>query len=891
MISGTIYNVLYNCSIKFLHTVFDTYLLLRYLGVDPFRKILLGIGKNHILRIIFLFISEEIKLMANLSLLHPTPSKIATAALISLHSQESSPFLDNHKDDPTNDRGNTSASSAVSTAVMVESYWLRRNPTMTTLTSIASSSKKEDTSLLLLSDVSVAEFLQDLRSSGALPPRSEQVLLHWFGVAASSVDAFIDLMTTIQMTIVDGGIDEESTHGIFLRSLSLGWDQLSFERTVDLWMDFKKQITQLDKSQQLDTISESPSSTEWMLSADQIETNVRNQCDLVLRKPMQQFFENSGTIQEDRDDCKLSLALNKILEYHPELPSAHFLRFLHCLQTGERVGAVDALHSFLDYAFIRSGNTRNDNSPGNSNNSNNNEVLKFASILEAALLHHPWGDTELVQAATEEAVRVAQQSHDTACVAFALGWLSVVNVQIETKPKYHQQPQHSQRLLLLRAAERALEAHVPNLVAGANLSLAKSTHTWEFFQQATTDRGDPNTLDTYDRPMHILHIPSYHDANQILARQRLVAAGMWNHFGETGLALHYSKLALQCHGNDLAASDVALVIENIAKCAITSNSRQATSATSDCIYGEALRTFVTLRESHGLPLDGIFHMEVALILHEWAVRRNDFEHAEALIHAIESQLHPRLQDYDALCVDIVLQKALLLSRQNKLETAKSLLLKKIHQCKADQQNDHTARLLLQLAIILQGSDGCTRHFATVLPLLLECLDIARNESMKGLHAAAMSILAQVHLIMGDERRAMAVLRECLPTLLQREHVWLQAEAYFTLAKCHLKRAQDTGSTNTKQQNQRFEFSLQTLNISEILFLRCQDSTRLKDIYYLSARINNELENEKARNDAAEKFAAISRRNRDSSPTMDIMAALTSINALRVLMDRKLLLTL
>jgi hypothetical protein len=107
----------------------------------------------------------------------------------------------------------------------------------------------------------------------------------------------------------------------------------------------------------------------------------------------------------------------------------------------------------------------------------------------------------------------------------------------------------------------------------------------------------------------------------------------------------------------------------------------------------------------------------------------------------------------------------------------------------------------------------------------------------------------------------------------------------------LKRAQDTGSTNTKQQNQRFELSLQTLNISEILFLRCQDSTRLKDIYYLSARINNELENEKARNDAAEKFAAISRRNRDSSPTMDIMAALTSINALRVLMDRKLLLTL
>jgi hypothetical protein len=826
--------------------------------------------------------------MTNFSLLHPTPSKIAAATLISLHSQENSPFLDSLTDDPTttNDR-HTNSSHA---AKMLESYWLQRNPTMTNITSIASLSLEEDPSVLLLSDVSVAELLQDLRDSGALPPRAEQQSRHWFRVAASSIDAFIDLMTTIQMTMVDGGIDEESTHGIFLRSLSLGWDHLSFERTVDLWNDFKQQIIKLDDSQQLDTNPEAQSSTEWMLGADQIETNVRNQCDVIIRKPIQPVFENHGMGQKDMGECKFSLALNKILEYHPELPSAHFLRFLHCLQTGERVGAVDTLHSFLDYSFIRSGSSRNEHSSGNNNTSSKNDVLKFASILEAALLHHPWGDKELVQAATEEAVRVAQQSHDTACVAFALGWLSAIHVEKEAIPKHHYHHQehslHSQNLLLLRAAERASEAHVPHLVAGANLSLAKSMHAWEFFQQAATDRADPNTLDTYDQPMNILHIPSYHDANQILARQRLVAAGMWNHFGETGLALQYSKLALQCHGNDLSASDVSVAIENIAKCALTGTDMEATSATSDCIYGEALRIYISLRESHGLLLDGIFHMEVALILHEWAVRRNDFEHAEALMHAIESHLHPRLQDHDALCVDIVLQKALLFSRQSKLGTAKLLLQEKIQQCKAKQQHDHTARLLLQSAIILQGSDGCTRHFTTVLPLLLECLDIARNESMKGMHVAAMSILAQVHLIMGDEKRAMAILRDCIPTLLQREHVWLQAEAYLTLAKCHLKRAHDSVKAKTKQRNQRLEISLQHLNRSEILFLRCQDSVRLKEIYYLSARINNELGKEEERNNAAEKFASISKRNMDSSPIVDITAALSSRSALEKLIDRK-----
>ena len=45
--------------------------------------------------------------------------------------------------------------------------------------------------------------------------------------------------------------------------------------------------------------------------------------------------------------------MQDILDSHPELTMAHFLRMLNCVRVGERVGALENFHRYFDYAMIQ----------------------------------------------------------------------------------------------------------------------------------------------------------------------------------------------------------------------------------------------------------------------------------------------------------------------------------------------------------------------------------------------------------------------------------------------------------------------------------------------------------------------------------------------------------
>ena len=53
-------------------------------------------------------------------------------------------------------------------------------------------------------------------------------------------------------------------------------------------------------------------------------------------------------------------------------------------------------------------------------------VVQYSAIVLAAI-YHSFCDDDLANIATEEAVRVAQESGDGACLAYALGWLHATN--------------------------------------------------------------------------------------------------------------------------------------------------------------------------------------------------------------------------------------------------------------------------------------------------------------------------------------------------------------------------------------------------------------------------------------------------------------------------------
>jgi tetratricopeptide (TPR) repeat protein len=283
-----------------------------------------------------------------------------------------------------------------------------------------------------------------------------------------------------------------------------------------------------------------------------------------------------------------------------------------------------------------------------------------------------------------------------------------------------------------------------------------------------------------------------------------------------------------------------------------------------CIYARAVKAMLVLRSELGLEgnsLEQTTLQNLALFLHEWAINRGDLDDANALQRVLDSYLYPGLSNYDQLYIDIGMQKCLYFRRTQNWEKAKEIAKNLVDFCKRQGRLNNQARILIHMAIMQLESDRnqCT----AALPTLLEALSICQNWEMHGLHAAGMSILASVFLRLRNPKRAISILEGVLPTLIQREHVWFQAEAYFTLSKSHLKigsissaKTMDKTTTAAPFNRKRFEKALLALNKSVELFEECQDCFRLRETLYLQAHIHSLLGNLDKREASSERFVKI-----------------------------------
>ncbi|CAN0355021.1 unnamed protein product, partial [Ectocarpus fasciculatus] len=110
-----------------------------------------------------------------------------------------------------------------------------------------------------------------------------------------------------------------------------------------------------------------------------------------------------------------------------DVPKAHFLRLVNCMHHRELEGSLDSLHRYFDYAVRRGGPSMSsaegflDLAKGAQGGSGRHTPQHAALAL--ARLHFEFGHLELASLALGEAIRVAQQSGDKACVAQAMGWL------------------------------------------------------------------------------------------------------------------------------------------------------------------------------------------------------------------------------------------------------------------------------------------------------------------------------------------------------------------------------------------------------------------------------------------------------------------------------------
>jgi len=636
---------------------------------------------------------------------------------------------------------------------------------------------------------------------------------------------------------------------------------------------------------------------QWSLSAGQMENLLRQECER-LGLP--------GSVVQEGVDA-MGGTSNSSLSEHLELPSAHFLRYLQCLQSKERVGAMDALHAYFDHVLIQSQANKQQQQKDHL------QILQFAAILLAAL-HLETGDVSLARLATEEAVRVAQQSPETGagCVAYSLGWLSQTATAAASGGN-----DDGAREWMARCVDRSLEEkNLRSLVAGANLarvrhalldhvptttawggtasSSAPSPLTlpqiaWNFlFAAATTDGGEAAASTTHhfippaDRPLHMTHVLTGRKALQTMAQQRLMASAIWDAYNQPSSSGLTSYLALFAHrGSErvLGSNHVTSAIQNLARTALYGSTQsfilngddgvQDISDFEDskqkavekdeqehkCIYAVALQQMSLLRQAFGMALDDFFCQEMALIFHEWAIRRGDINDAQGWMRFLLGNLSPGMNNFAQVQMDVRIQQSLLLQAQEKWDQAKQVLKDQLAISKSAGLPLHTAWILLRIAMLLIESSASkqkrsnNQSYANAVPYLLECLTVCDEHCQDGLHATAMTVLAQVHFRMNRIDPAIAMIEAALPNLLQRGHVWFQAEAYLTMAKCHLKKR-----THRIVGVRATRMASHALAQSERLFLRCQDGDKLVQVYYLQANTWNILPgNQRKRDNASQKF--------------------------------------
>jgi hypothetical protein len=693
----------------------------------------------------------------------------------------------------------------------------------------------------------VASFAREIQQAAS--PQTASLFQKCLKRLSVSLDAMVDFFSSLQSAVSDGTIDGASAQGVFVRRTSLGFDTLSFEGITRLWESLKLQVQEMTSTPAL--VEEEKTEKDEISVVDELWPLSPLQMEAILRQQCTRLEQTNHSFEET--ECQI----RRVMACDPELPAAHFLRFLNCLRHSERVGALDALHQYFDYAMIKA---RKDATTHHKKKVH--DVAQYASILLAAL-HHAFGDESLSLKATEEAVRVSQESRDPASVAYALGWLYCNEMKLNAQD------------LLERCASRASEGHLRPLVAGVNSALARhllgtetssATSAWTSLANATTDPPPSSTTNSLDRPTHTADVTSSDEAMELLSRQILVGAGIWQAFGLNALSGLSSLVNMNVHDKHLSPHETALAVRNLARVSLYGSVPEAFqlvehdfSTASPCRYATALRLLMNLHESQKQS-DTIY--STALVLHEWAVRRGDLEHAEFLTKVLHSYLHPRMPNYKAAYVETMLQHVLLLSRQEQWDKAKELAKKLCATCQEEGcglRVQH-ATLLIQLALIQLESSS--QNFVGALPPLFECLTMCETCAMDSIHATALSILAQVHLRMENTKQAIAVLKATLPSLHQHSHVWFVGEAYLTLAKCHLQQAKKENAKDAKKKKKlarMLQSAVDSLNKSADSFRECDDAARLREVYYLQAHTYNSLPDMKEqRNEASKRFVKVSR---------------------------------
>ena len=641
--------------------------------------------------------------------------------------------------------------------------------------------------------------------SSSIGTEAADLLLETLRMASDSVDALVDLMDSLRSAFVESLVDSVSVHGVYLRQTCLGFEELSFESVTFLWQEFCNQLGDVADFNQKGIAK--PTYTTGNVATNrglgqEAWPKSQAQVERLLQQTCQQLDQTHHSFEQ------VELQVRALLDEAPETAAAYFLRFLNCLHHKDR-SAFDALHQYFDHVMIQKQKPTK-------------EVLQFSAIL-LALVYDSFGNKSLARMATQEAVRVAQQSKDPICVAFALGKLF----------QFEENGNCGRRELLKRCAVRATQGQIRQLVVGASLCLSLDylqdqqrdpTMIWRQHMEANSEP-TADRIPSWDRPTCLLASPE--ETMDTFQRQTLVEAGIWDELGVPVHAALASLVALTCHAKSVGEG-ATLAMTNLARLNEYGNPSNLLPRASAKL---ASRNFDELsRKEYLLHLFPNSLMQ----LHKQSLHENRFETATFIEIMLQSSLPPGPNLRNQFTLDLGIATCCRLCRSHNWLLARALALKLLQSPQVN--TSHRSRLHLVLAAM--ELESTTTRYVAALPRLLEAISMREKSSTHNLHANALLTLARIFLRMRNSRRALSVTNAVIAVLHSRGHLSCQAEAYLIQAKCFMQLAsRGTESTNlSPSSKKKYNAAFRALKASQSLFKKCQDKGLLSEVYYLQARI-------------------------------------------------------
>ncbi|XP_036434015.1 anaphase-promoting complex subunit 5 [Colossoma macropomum] len=675
-------------------------------------------------------------------------------------------------------------------------------------------------------DLTFEQFLKTVKE--CCPRMVHAVNLRLFPMADSELQDMEHFFAILPNAFSDSEAFKTSVVGLFMRQMLLAYNKLSFSQVYKLFRSLQQYSNRGGRPQRdlsalttedMELTSNEDTSVDPM-EKDELDMGPLHQSDLrsgetrgpLSQKQAEYFLARQAYLLKNDENkamkpAKLQDELNNILKFNPDFAEAHYLSYLNSMRVQDIYISTHSLLHYFDRLILSGGEGKSNGDEGYGRS------LRYA-VLNLATLHCRFGHYQQADLALQEAIRIAQEANDHVCLQHCLSWLYTL-----------EQMKGSDSVVLTEDSVK-MAAHfcLPYLASLGIQSLV---------QQGALQGMPANKLLDALRGTDIMHWKQ--SLSELIDISLAQTSSIWRMYGKSTMARQQAQLLLNM--NSLEPVNFGVQQNNTEPFAI------------------ALCHLAELHAEQGLygaVSDIIKHLKQQFPPHTqhaklWMLCDLKIQFEKAMNDGKYHLAEPHVTAISALnATEGLYRKAQLLKALNQMSDA-SRILQRVQQLSEKNKNtEMIIRVMLATAELHWDSSG----FATALPLLLQALALARQHNLQSLESETVLHLAFTQLMLGIPEQALALVQDVLECVLAHGSVLDKARALLLAARCQAALA---ASAPEERRLRAVEMSVETLGEAALYFIQLNCNQRLREVYYLQARLHHSLGNVSERNQSALQF--------------------------------------